>query len=144
MRLFCFASANRENIRRGIEARKWAVANVSPPAIAKARMHFGPGSLGLLYCSETHSFTTPFVATSTADPSARIDNVWLESWYLPFSIDPLGDLRRQVSKELARVMWRPPLINYVPPRTIFSPIEIDDYDWQSIRSHLANLHESAR
>jgi hypothetical protein len=139
MNLFCFASTNRENIRRGIDACMWAVANVSPPAVGKARKHFGPGSLGLLYCSETHSFTTPFIATSTADPHAIVDHIWPETWYLPFSINPLGDLRRQVSKELAKVLWRPQLINYVPPRTVFSPVDIIDQDWQSIQKHLVNL-----
>jgi hypothetical protein len=64
--LFCFASKNVENIRRGIEARKWAVATVSTSAmkgrITKAQRYFHSGSLGLLYCRETHFFTTPFIA----------------------------------------------------------------------------------
>jgi hypothetical protein len=55
MNLFCFASRDEENIRRGIEARKWAVASVSDWAmrtrIGKARKYLKVGSLGLLSCS---------------------------------------------------------------------------------------------
>src|SRR5437762_5362 len=98
MDLFCFASKNVENIRRGIEASKWAVATVSPSAmrarVTKARRYFHPGSLGLLYCRETHSFTTPFVSTSNADPHTVVIDIWPEPWVLPFSIKPFGDLRR--------------------------------------------------
>jgi hypothetical protein len=92
MRLFCFASKNVENIRRGIEAKMWAVAKVTDSAhtgrTTKARRYFEPGSHGLLYCRETQSFTTPFVATSRADPDAVIKNIWPEGWVLPFSINP--------------------------------------------------------
>ena len=43
MDLFCFASRNEDNIRRGIVARKWAVAKLSESAmrgrITKARKY---------------------------------------------------------------------------------------------------------
>ena len=72
MDLFCFASKNLENIRRGIEAKIWAGASVSDSAMrgrkTKARRYFKTGAHGLLYCSMTHTFTTPFIATSEADP----------------------------------------------------------------------------
>lgn len=139
MLLFCFSSINRKNIGIGIEARLWAIANDSRPAKAKASRHFRVGSLGILYCSEGHFFTTPFVATTAADLNRRVDDVWDAPWYLPFGIRPLGDLQRQVSKELAKVIWRADLIRYVSPVTVFSPIEIDDADWRSILSNLANL-----
>ena len=142
VQLFCFSSINRKNITVGIEARLWAVANVSPAAKGKARRHFRKGSLGILYCSEGHFFTTPFIATSAADPGRRVDDVWDEPWYLPFGINPLGNLQKQMSKDLAKVIWRADLMRYVSPVTVFSPIEIDDADWQSIQHSLANLAQA--
>jgi hypothetical protein len=137
--LFCFSSKSRTNISKGIEAGRWAVRNNSPPAQGKARRHFRNGSFGLLYCSEGQFFTTPFVANSTADLTAKVDNIWDETWYLPFEMRPLGDLQRQMPKDLAERMWRAPLIRYVPPITVFSPIEVDDEDWRAIRRDLGNL-----
>jgi hypothetical protein len=71
MYLFCFASKNVENIKRGIAAKMWAVSKKSGPTMrgraTKARRYFTPGVRGLLYCRETHSFTVPFLATSKRD-----------------------------------------------------------------------------
>ena len=76
MHLFCFASKNVENIRRGVEKKMWAVSTPSQSAVrgrvTKARRNFRRGSYGLLYCAETQSFTVPFVATSSADPNKKI------------------------------------------------------------------------
>jgi hypothetical protein len=152
MDLFCFASKNVENIRRGITAKRWAVATVSASAmrtrITKADRYFGPGSHGLLYCAETQSFTTPFVATSKADPEAVITDIWPEPWVLPFFLKPLGDLRKQVHKDLAEVSWS--VLNHCGSGgvtaamnatgvTVFTPVEIPEQDWQTIRDQLANL-----
>ncbi len=57
------------------------------------------------YCTETHSFTTPFIATSGADPHAVIKDIWPKHWVLPFSIHPLGNLQKQVPADLAKVLW---------------------------------------
>ena len=78
MELFCFASKNLVNIWAGIGAGMWAVAETSPTDM-KARFtkskRMKVGSLGLLYCNETHSFTTPFLVYSQTDPEAVIRNI---------------------------------------------------------------------
>jgi hypothetical protein len=150
MQVFCFASKNVENIRRGISAGKWAVSTSNSSTNAsrrtKARKYFGPGALGLLYCAETHAFTTPFVATSAADPRAVVADIWPEPWVLPFSMRPLGDLTRQVPGELAKVLW--PVLKdcgvggvtaamNATGVTVFSPKEISDEDWRQILDGLA-------
>lgn len=64
MELFSFASNNLVNIWAGIGAGLWAVAETSSSdmkaRITKSR-RMTIGSLGILYCNETHSFTTPFL-----------------------------------------------------------------------------------
>src|SRR5712691_10595148 len=90
MNLFCFASRNLENIRRGIVARRWAVSTASDSTNrgrrTKAARYFSPGDRGLLYCEQKHSFTTPFIVESKPDPDIVVKHVWPEPWVLPFSI----------------------------------------------------------
>jgi hypothetical protein len=150
MRLFCFASRNLENIRRGVQAKRWAVATVSDTAmrtrVTKARNYFSCGSRGLLYCAETHSFLVPFVTTSEADPRAVVTDIWPEPWVLPFSIDPLGDESRQMKADLAKVLW--PILKDCGPggvtaamnatgATVFSPLEVTEGDWELIMNGLS-------
>jgi hypothetical protein len=56
----------------------WAVQKASP-AQMKARItkshHLRVRSLGLLYCNETHSLTTPFVVYSDPDPEKVVTDV---------------------------------------------------------------------
>lgn len=108
--LFCFASKNSRNIEIGIHHQKWAVATLlnqqsMQGRITKARKYFRPGSAGLLYCNPTHSFTTPFIIQSEADPNSIDTNTWPEAWCLPFRIRTLGDLSRQLPEEIAREKW---------------------------------------
>jgi hypothetical protein len=60
----------------------WAVAETSP-ADMKARVtkskRMKVGSLGILYCNETHSFTTPFVVVSEPNETKVVSDVWPES-----------------------------------------------------------------
>ena len=88
MDLFCFASRNEKNIWLGVEARKWAVATVTDSAMqgrkTKARKYLKPGSKGLLYCNPTHSFTTPFVVESPADPNKVVMTFGLKHGYCHF------------------------------------------------------------
>lgn len=113
MELFCFASKNVTNIWAGIGARMWAVAETSPTDM-KARVTMSKrmkvGSLGLLYCNETHSFKTPFLVYSVPDPEKVVSNIWPESWRLPFRIHPLGTPSRQVHMDDAKKRW-PILVN---------------------------------
>jgi hypothetical protein len=151
MNLFCFASRNLENIRRGVDASKWAVSTVSDSAmkgrITKAARYFKPGSCGLLYCGQTNSFTVPFVAVSAADPESVVRDVWPEPWVLPFSIRPLGGPDRHLRADIARAVW--PFLERrrwgiggvtaamnITGATVFSPVSIDSGDWDLIVHHL--------
>ena len=149
MELFCFASKNLTNIWAGIGARMWAVAETSPSDM-KARItkskRMSIGSLGILYCNETHSFTTPFVVLSEPDPVKIIDTIWPEKWRLPFSIHPLGNPSRQVEAAIAKEKWNV-LSNTgaggvsaamnITGTTVFVPIEISSSDWALM---LTDLH----
>jgi len=65
---------------------------------------------------------------------------------LPFSIDPLGDLQKQLHMDLAKVLW-PVLKNCgvggvtaamnITGATVFSPVQIAEEDWRLILEHLA-------
>src|SRR5579862_58653 len=149
MDIFCFTSKNVENIQRGIAARLWAVARVSDSQMrsrqTKARKYFHVGSCGLLYCSSTGAFTVPFEATSAADPDKVVLDVWPEPWVLPFSINPLGTLDRQLKGNLARQLW--PFADSPGGITAgmccngtqtFTPKPITDEQWQSILEHLGS------
>jgi hypothetical protein len=118
--------------------------------ITKAGRYFTPGVHGLLYCNPTQSFMVPFIASSTADPTVVENNIWPEPWRLPFSIQPLGDPRRQVKMENAMARW-PVLIRRQEERgitsvmaalnitgaTVFSPTDITEEDWEIILDDLA-------
>jgi hypothetical protein len=153
MKLFCFASRNLENIRRGIAARRWAVSTASDSTNrgrrTKAARYFAPGDHGLLYCEETHSFTTPFIVASKADPDIVVKDVWPEPWVLPFSISPLGGLEKQLPANAARMRW--PLIERrgcgrggvtaalnITGVTVFSPVSITEEDWRLVLADLAS------
>ena len=152
MELFCFASRNVDNIWRGVRANRWAVATVSGPQmrsrITKAQRYLAPGCRGLLYCNPWHSFTTPFIVTSKADPHAVVVDIWPEPWVLPFSIQPLGDPRRQVHMRDAWEHWpvlKSRRLRYasvsaamnITGTTVFVPVDITEDDWNIILSDLA-------
>jgi hypothetical protein len=100
MELFVFSSKNLTNIWAGIGARKWAVSleqAANPSISAKARA-LRIGSLGILYCVETQSLTTPFIVASIPDETVEVIDIWPEDWRLPFSIYPLGSPQKQMWK----------------------------------------------
>lgn len=100
MELFVFSSKNLTNIWAGVGARRWAVSaeqSDMPGARTKAR-GLRVGALGILYCVETQSLTTPFLVSSPPDEQATVRDVWPEEWYLPFGIYPLGSPYRQMGK----------------------------------------------
>ena len=152
MKLFSFASRSLNNIWRGVNANKWAVATVQDSQyrrrITCAKKYFAPGVRGLLYCNPTHSLTTPFIVTSEADPEAVIRDVWPELWVLPFSIRPLGDPRRQVHMNDAMARWSlliermrtqksvTAALN-ITGATVFVPTEIPEVAWEMILEDLA-------
>ena len=152
MDLFCFASRDLCNIWRGVRAKRWAVATVSDPAmkgrITKAEKYLAPGSRGLLYCNPTHSFTTPFLVESRADPRAVVVDIWPEPWVLPFHMQPLGDPSRQVHMDDAWKRW--PILKRrrqthasvsaamnITGTTVFVPVDITQEDWDLILADLS-------
>ena len=156
MKLFCCASKNEDSIWRGVKANKWAVATFSDSAmrgrITKAKHYFVPGVCGLLYCNPTHFFTAPFTATSEADPTRVVTDIWPEARVLPFSMRPLGDPRRQVHKDRATARWSILIerMRYyesvsaalnITGTTVFVPTDIPEEAWQMILDDLAIKHE---
>jgi hypothetical protein len=100
MELFVFSSKTLTNIWAGIGARKWAVSQdqaANAGIITKAKA-LRIGSLGILYCVETQSLTTPFIVASTPDEGVTVRNIWPDEWKLPFDIYPLGSPEKQMEK----------------------------------------------
>lgn len=146
MKLYSFASRNEENIRRGYEARTWAVSTVSDSAM-KGRVtksqKVSPGDKGVLFCGPLHSFTVPFIITSVPDPDVVVKDIWPEAWVLPFSIEPLGSPNLRIHMHEAQMRW-PFLDRRMGPggsvtaamnitgATVFVPVEISTDDWERI------------
>ena len=64
MELFVFSLKNLTNIWAGIGAKLWAVSKPQKEGvrgITNRSQKMQIGSLGLLYCSATKTFTTPFI-----------------------------------------------------------------------------------
>jgi hypothetical protein len=158
MNLFCFASKNIQNIRTGIEHKLWAVGTLLNQVsmmgrITKARRYLRPGDYGVLYCNPLHSFTTPFIVRSYADPDAVIEDVWPEPWVLPFRIEPLGNLSKMLPAEDAAKNW--PVVRRrlsanrgrggvsaamnITGTTVFVPVQINSEDWKQICLDLATI-----
>jgi hypothetical protein len=104
------------------------------------------GSLGILYCSETHALTTPFIVYSKVDVNRVVENVWPEAWVLPFKIHPLGTPEQQLSSDEAKRVL--PIftgsgetnfgkIFHVQAVTAFSPTSVHEEDWEVLVSRLA-------
>src|SRR5580704_12683155 len=150
MAIFPFSSSNKTNIWAGIGAGLWAVSRATDPVhkgrITKSRgMHIG--SLGILYCVETQSLTTPFMVLSVPDTEKVISDVWPEEWVLPFKIQPLGTPYRQMHKdEVMRLLPTAAasasnnisnVINITPPAA-FAPSRLTDRDWAVLVEQLAD------
>ena len=146
MQLWLFSSKNLLNIVIGFKAEKWAVSIIDD-ATSKQRytksQRMLPGALGLLYCSEDHTFTMPFQVLS--QPAFEtISNLWPEPWELPFDIKPLGHPHRMVALDVAKNYWEcledstnaACTLKGVNGRTVFLPNEISREDWQKIIADL--------
>jgi hypothetical protein len=147
MRLYVFSSWSITNIWAGIGAGLWAISekqaeNVSGSIQKASAMRIG--SAGVMYCSETQSFTTPFLVLSSPLPQETVTNVWPESWTLPFRIHSLGTPRRQLHKDLVNErlpslrdgtrQWNHVLL--VTPVTVFVPSDVHESDWEVIVEQL--------
>jgi hypothetical protein len=147
MELYLFTSKNLTNIWAGIGAGMWAVSETSPTDMQtritkSSRMKIG--SLGLLYCSDNHSFTTPFIVYSHPDSVRVVEDIWPERWRLPFRIHPLGNPSKLIHKDHAKQEW--PVLRGVANittalnitgTTVFVPSPIDADDWKLILTGLA-------
>jgi hypothetical protein len=95
------------------------------------------GSLGLIYCSGTQEFTTPFIVKATPQPDEVRDDIWPEIWGLPFEISALGSPVKRLSKDIvAKEMpsvlatgkhWNK--ILFVQPSFSFQASQISSEDW---------------
>jgi hypothetical protein len=149
MDLFCFASYSLTNIWAGIGAGLWAVKETSESdmkvRITKSR-RMTVGSIGVLYCNDTHSFTTPFLVLSEPELDRAVTDIWPERWRLPFRIHAFGNPTRQVHKDKASSKW--PVLKKTTASsisaamnltgtTVFVPKEIAAEDWALIITDLA-------
>jgi hypothetical protein len=139
MQIYVFSSSNLTNIWAGVGAGLWAVSKklaTTAGTITKAQ-NMRIGSLGILYCSDTHELTTPFIVKTIPQRDVVISHVWKDEWGLPFEIAPLGSPLKRLSKsimakELPSVKARGKHWNkilYVQPNFSFQPSEITAADW---------------
>jgi len=147
MHIFVFSSSNLTNTWAGIGARRWAVSRRqgNNPSIRSKASKLPIGGLGLFYCVETKSFTTPFLIRTKPQADVVVEDVWPEPWALPFGILPLGSPERRMKKhELAERLpslsdggrhWTQLL--HVEPPTVFAPSQISEEDWAVLVSELA-------
>lgn len=147
MDVYFFSSKTITNIWAGVGARVWAVGKAEGSHLASLRTKAAKmkiGSLGVLYCSEIQAFTTPFVVVSTPDAIVEVENIWPETWILPFRIDPLGTPDRILTKDKALTVL--PVLRGemnisqalpLPPVTAFTPAKCSEEDWAVIIGCLA-------
>lgn len=139
MRIYVFSSTNLTNIWAGVGAQLWAVSPQladNQGTITKSQK-LKVGSLGLLYCSDTQEFTTPFLVKSMPLQVISVKDVWPETWELPFEIAPLGSPQKRLSKdavdkEMPSVVesgkrWNK--ILFVQANFSFQPSNISAEDW---------------
>lgn len=147
MKLYSFASENLTNIWAGIGAGMWAVGESDNATFVKGRItkasRMPIGAFGILYCNETGSLTVPFVVYSKADPDRTETQVWSKAWVLPFAIKPLGNPRRQMTRERAKKTL-PSLgdksfekLFLVQGQFAFQATEVTDADWALLVRELA-------
>ena len=149
MKLFVFSSINLTNIWAGIGAELWAVSIRQKSGVWGIRtrsQQMQIGSIGLLYCSDTKTLTTPFIVYSSPDLEKEISNVWPEIWVLPFRIHALGNPNKQLHKDEAKKILptfeRKRIRNIshelkLAPTTVFVPSDISEEDWKVIIEQLA-------
>ena len=151
MRIYGFASDSLTNIWAGIGAQRWAVGLSNDTAYTKGRLTKAQkmpiGAFGILYCSETSSYTTPFVVYSRPLPDETITNIWSDPWVLPFGIKPLGNPQRSLTvQEMLEVIPDARSRHITDPRKhfitvqgnfAFQPSEIGDADWAILIEKLA-------
>ena len=147
MELFVFSSKTLTNVWAGIGARKWAVSldQAANPGIVTKSKALRIGSIGILYCVETQSLTTPFIVASLPADTVTITDVWPEEWRLPFDIYPLGSPQKQMGKtDIANLpvvrnsgsQWNN--VIRTQGQFAFQPTIIDGDDWSILFQQLSS------
>ncbi len=147
MEVYVFTSQTITNIYAGVGARTWAVSEVIANKQQKATQAqaLRIGSMGLLYCSETHELTTPFIVESRPDVNAPVGNIWPppDVWHFPFRITPLGSPARRLSNTQLALLpsvatsgrqWHN--ILFIRSDFAFQPSTISDEDWEYLYTNL--------
>jgi hypothetical protein len=141
MDLYIFGSNNLTNIWAGVGAKKWAISKDQadmPAAETKAR-GLPVGAVGLLYCSETHTFSTPFLVVSVPEIGKSVTGIWPEEWFFPFEILPLGSPLKHMTTDQVSALptikasgrpWNRTL--RVQGQFVFQPTTISAKDWAII------------
>lgn len=147
MDIFVFSSNNLTNIWAGVGARRWAVSMnlVNDKGTVTKAKNLQIGSLGLIYCSKSQEFTTPFVVQSLPSTATTVTDVWPEEWGLSFGMQPLGSPHSRLHKDklaaempsakLPAAQWN--RILYVQPNFSFQPSKITSEDWAYLFGALA-------
>jgi hypothetical protein len=146
MDLFVFSSSNLTNIWAGVGARRWAVSleQAEMPGTRTKARGLRVGTLGILYCVETQSLTTPFLVSSAPDVHATVRDVWPEEWHLPFGIHPLGSPHHQMGK--ADIALLPAVVESgrqwnnvirTQGQFAFQPTTVGAEDWEVLFARLA-------
>jgi hypothetical protein len=149
MKIYAFPSSKLTNIWAGIGAQRWAVSKSSFESVNKRRATLANempvGSFGVLYLSG-RGYTTPFVVTSEPNFIDAETEIWPEDWYLSFSIRPLGNpskilSRADAQKKLPSIARRDlPNVDaliYTKGVQAFVPSTIEEDDWSVLISELA-------
>ncbi|WP_298834775.1 hypothetical protein [uncultured Piscinibacter sp.] len=147
MDVYTFSVADNTNIWAAVGAQMWAISEkqaANPSNQGKARK-FQIGSIGLFYCVEEESLTTPFIVTSAPRFNEQVVNIWKGTWALPFGIHPFGNPNRQL--KVAALAERLPSLRaekrswttlfHVSPMTIFAASHLTQEDWALLVQELA-------
>lgn len=143
MDVYIFSSNTITNIWAGIGAGMWAVQIYDRPEFRTRAMNMPIGAVGLIYCVENQSFTTPFIIKTT--PEDRIiSDIWPEDWMLPFNIQPFGTPRKLIHKDQIGILpavsqsnksWHHVL--NIQGTTAFAPTHLSEEDWGILIRELA-------
>lgn len=148
MEIFTFSASTLTNIWAGVGSRSWALSHeqAANSSIQGKARKFQVGSLGLFYCVENKSLTTPFVVASKPRFDEVVSHIWPEPWELPFGIIPLGTPHRQLPvSDLASKLpslrgggaWSS--LFHVTPITVFAASQLTAEDWAVLVSELASI-----
>ncbi len=147
--IYVFSSENLTNVWAGVGARLWAVSEGqgNNPSIITKSQKVNVGEFGIFYINEIKAFTTPFVIRSRPKKGESVANVWRNTWYLPFSIVPLGSPKLSIPAHQLNELL-PSIISakknwdqflFVSPMTVFASARITPEDWAILIEKLVDV-----